>query len=157
AALDHIVATIGRPARPVSEPHRPSPKDWVNLSEEEDRGLQAQYAQVQAAGRVNSFARHLAALELQTALLDGRVKARGPGGPIESEFWRFAVPEEDGTATVNVESGRKLLWFEVAAGDVLAGWPPAPDSSETQTAVSSTADRQPKKHRGGRPPEVSKP
>jgi hypothetical protein len=63
-----------------------------------------------------------AARELQTEMLDGNIKARGPLGVIESEYWRFALPRPGGGAT-NIAQLHELPWFEVCAADVLAIWP----------------------------------
>jgi hypothetical protein len=73
------------------------------------------------------ISRYDACLALQQRLLDGSIMARGPvksasATEIDSEFWRFALPDPEGWAS-NLSILVHLPWFEVCAKDVLAIWP----------------------------------
>lgn len=74
-----------------------------------------------------AISRHEACLVLQQRLLDRSIKARGPinsasASEIDSEFWRFAPPDQEGKA-YNISTIISLPWFEVCAKDVLLIWP----------------------------------
>lgn len=99
---------------------------------------------------IDYVARHLgvtqeqACLELQTALLDGQVSARGPLGtaeavPIPCEFWRFAPPTIEGAA-INISSRRSLPWFEVSAADVHQIWSVTEAKPASATVMPASAD-----------------
>lgn len=75
---------------------------------------------------VRGIGAEAAALELKTAMQDGLVKSRGPqtGAHAElfsPEFWRFAMPDHDGSA-FELTGIKRLPWFEVFASDILGHW-----------------------------------
>lgn len=97
-----------------------------------------------------------ACLKLQRTLLDGSVRARGPlrsasAEAIDNEYWRFALPDTDGSA-VNLSTFQKLPWFEVAAEDVLQVWPIEPAiNSKTVSADAVAKSGNVSRRRGPRP------
>jgi hypothetical protein len=95
-----------------------------------------------------------ARLELQREMQNSRVKARGPGvssqiASIASEFWRYSLPEHDGTA-FNLSTLVTLPWFEVCAADVLAIWPHEIEEAAEQEAPPKAVASEPEP--SSRPP-----
>jgi hypothetical protein len=136
AARREVDAAAAPVKAALAKGREPTEAEWAALKTAKEKATQAT-AQACVALQEQLLDRHIQTrgrIEATLAEIDalGRMKTRGSTiRAIDSEFWRFACPNPDGTA-FNLSTLEKLSWFELCAEQVLRAFPPADALAEPE-------------------------